>query len=1111
MTLDLAVINALNAHANRLYAAIYTVNNHLNKPLEPNTESLYQYTQLFKQLQHKAPQDNPKFPHLTVEKATALGTYLRYPAHVLHHVVLFQNSAIKTLRAISASTRAFDLSWNYVFVRPVLTLLTNYVKITIFANSIKDIDKVCLLYEYAYKKVANCEIPIIQSISCFNDAGPNKVAATFKLLEYEFKNLYDAIYPMFKAISATITRILGVVASINWPALDIYNNPQLLLESEQQTSTFFKYNYLVLMDLHNLIEWFYCYSLLSLHQVASDQSLYDLLKLIFTQQPVLEMHGEYVIFIKEYFDVQRKAFKMSNDSIDTSGFESAAYKDTINNRILRRLRLTMIINECLNAGKGDSTLLADKFPLVLAILGFANYEIRSTLAMVNSNRYKDLYGHCFIALVSSTYRLVTYVIKAEEVIRRFHIYNLHEYDGPFLASLVRSFNIPQEQFEMLQQFIQAMKSINIQKYDQGIRYDLTGLLSSISTLMTMFNKYSSSHGILHLSPLFNLISCNYFHVKAAISPAQFVLEACPLHKYWFYIRNSFEKMLETIDHPNAYYIPCLFGLAHYFSLDTDTLAESNTVKMIIEQFVSKSLSVVSTSITKWGHEYFEYLNQLSEQENNSALTEINMNQAQNDQKANARRSAKKDKPKSQSNPLEDMMVGQESNIENRHFLTPISVRINLIVKTLNLVHEIGTIEVFGNKNKFHEKIVASLNNFIPTIFENMEFQAPQLMLKFVENSKVVMQLAMGSCYVNPTRLIKDNIEQLIQANIRISDKLVFADSATKPGNITKIYFNFFSTYLKEHITTTVYSPIHKSFIPLNQTSTFLRTPLSPAFLNSIVTPSMNPNKKKDVMPQSKATIISISFLVQLYKLIGIKGMALIDIEAASIIGDIFNSLNDKCAILIPADDRSIPQLDPSQVEEIMEQLCHAGSLLMFRRLLRDAIDVDSSDLSKIDEEYHFMARDLNPVDDLILQTKINSASFISTFNQVKFPLFFAGLLAAGSYWEHSHYIVEFDAFSDNSHLLSLVTDAISAASINKDKNAPVEMRLKKLLLMAFAGIQIASEERKKGSVNNSLEMFILLDQFVKNSYYANYSMLEQIVPYQFIRSIYTLLLRDSNQ
>ncbi|KAK8892438.1 Nck-associated protein 1 [Tritrichomonas musculus] len=1136
-TIDIETINGLNAQAQRLYAALYNVNTILNRSSEiGSTENLENYSALYKALKHNVAQDNKNFPTISKDKLKSLGQFLRYPIHVLHHVAVFQASAIKTLIEVTKTTRTFDLSWNYVFVKPIMNLLSNYIKVTIFANSINGIHKVHTLYEYAYQKVAQREIPIIKACANYSENGPAQLASVLKSVVGELRNLVDSIYPMFKSLSTSIMRLLGSASGTNWSTISISSNPKVLYEAEQQRATFFRYGYLVMMDMSNIIEWFLSYSLLNIKQISEDQSLHDLFKLISSQYPILELQGDYVVSLKEYFEALKKVHKLGSENIDTSGFDQALSSHNIKNRNIRRRRLTLCINECLNAGKGDSGLIAEKFPIVLSLLGYANFEIKSTLSYCNFNpSQQKVYDSEFITLLNALFQLTTYSIRVQGVVRRFTLYNLREFDGPFLESMIRSFQIPQVQYELLLKLIAANKSVDIEKYDKGTKYDISGLLGAINKLMTKFNEYSSDHGILHLSPLFNLISLNYFHVKSAISPSQCILESAPLQKYWAYTKNSFSAMLDQYEHHNAYCLPCLLGIAHYFSLDIDSVCESQFTKMNMDRFVGTTISSIINIIIKWESNYFRYLNELIDQENFSIQSDLKNSgkskssdrkrlptakpKTKSDTVSPKNAAAEKNEKNSQS--LIEIPYGIESTLEKRHHIKNISKTINLIMKTLNLIHEIGTITVHGTKHNLQDQVINGLKNFFPTIFEKLKGTTPDLMERYVENSKTIMNITFASASLNPQLYIKECIGKLFEADVKISDKLVSPGSG-QIGIIVKQYQSFFQKYLTEQITSTVYSPVHKAFIPLSNASAFLDKPFSPQFSASLTAstgPSSSKNRSQPVADTSSSAItpVTLTYLKYLYKLIGIKGIVLIDIIAADTVKDILDKLAAKCQPLLPTTENTIPILELQNVEEVMQLYCHAASVLKFRQLIREAIGYDSSSITaKLDPQYKFMAKGITPQYDDVLQTRISSSKFIPVFKNQFFSLLLAGIMNS-NYWDRSKYIVQFNAFSDNSHLLTLVSDVCIGATLLTDKEYDYHSKIMGLIRHCYAGIiastssEFKSENKKKTSASDQLELFIIIDQFVQNSCYADYSMLEPVVPYQYIRSIYTILLRAINQ
>ncbi|OHT13329.1 hypothetical protein TRFO_16532 [Tritrichomonas foetus] len=1056
---DIETVNTLNAHANRLYAALYQTNSILKDDV-----SLDQYSSLYKAIKNKIPQDNQKFPGLSSDKAKQLGELLRYPVHVIHHVYQFQQATLRTLKVASKVTRTFNLSWNYVFVQPIMNLLTNFVKITLFVNNISDLQKVLTLYEYVYKKVAICEIPILNSSHLADN-----FSATLKVAEEDLEDLFEAIYPLFKSIAGTFQRVLGAGSSYDWSLLNISDNPGT--SKAGSNNQFFKSDYLLMMDLNNIIDSFLSYSLLNLSLISNDQHLAEVFKLIATQRQTFELHGDFTVSLKDVFEAHKKAVKVND--FDTSSFDEAVIRRGLNNRNFRRRRLAMALNECYNAAKGDPTILALKFPIVMSLLGFASFEIRSTLSSPVLNVNEATYT----SLLNATFQLTTFTIRAESVIKRFTIYNLREFDGPYLESTIRSFNIPQSEYDVLGKFVSTLKSIDIEKYDDGTRYDLTGLNRQIAKVMTTFNRFSKNNGILHLSPLFNLISLIFYHVKTSISPIKMILEASNLHKYWGYL-NSFKSILNQTDSPDAYCIPCVVGIAHFFAYDRDTLAECPKIKSRVEKYVSDSTKLISKALDGWCKDYFNFLNELSTQETATAVFAHNQV---------ASKTTKKPKKGQQQNltqqSISDYLLATESVIENRTSLRAISLKITMITKTMSLIHEIGVINVFGQKINIHEIIVNSMKDQIGKLFSTCKFCQPEIMRSQVENAQVVVKMLLNSALVNPQPIISEGTRSLTKADINITDKLVYPGDS-KPGHIIQIYQSFFHKYFLEQITQTTYSTVQRTFIPIQP----------------------NEKTKKDKAPVvTPPPPISRNGLRSLYNLIGIDGMLYIDVDASEIVNDLLKKLADACQPIVPLDEKQGSSIEPQKAEEIIGLFCHIGAILKFRQLMREAIDY-----SEIEGRYKFMAKDINPADDIVLQSRIGKNPIVPIYNNANFPLVFASLLSA-PYWEKAHYMVQQDCFNDNSHLITLVTDALTGISLNINRTFQYQPRLKKILVQVNHGIRNTPQTDKKKSGTDTLEMFLLIDHFVKNSYFINYSLLEPVVSYQYIRSIYTLLLRDFQQ
>jgi hypothetical protein len=117
-------------------------------------------------------------------------------------------------------------------------------------------------------------------------------------------------------------------------------------------------------------------------------------------------------------------------------------------------------------------------------------------------------------------------------------------------------------------------------------------------------------------------------------------------------------------------------------------------------------------------------------------------------------------------------------------------------------------------------------------------------------------------------------------------------------------------------------------------------------------------------------------------------------------------------------------------------------------------------------------------------------------------------LFGNSYWDSFDYDVSHDAVKDNSHLWARFFDLFIACAGHSHSQVTPNLFYRQLFLQALMSMQKASVHfgRTRKGQNQGLELAILVDHLVSESYYANYAQLEQFMAYQFIRSLYTAKL-----
>ena len=1036
-------VYALIKHGERLLAGLYQASKTLHS-LNLSKEC----KELISALKdERMTMENPKFPHLPEDKIKKFGEGLRQQFAVLMHVQMYQGPAVRVLNAAAKVSRSFDLSWNYIFVRPVMKLFTCYVKVMLFVKSLEDVEKVPVVYNYCYLRTTKVPLEETEGLVKFVSS------RDMRKLEEETRQVTDQMYGMFKVTVNVLQRVLGAGPSFDWSLLNMCDNPEATLPS----GTFFKMEYIVMMQLGDVVNWFLAFFAAKISTFSSDPQFADLIQLVGGQNKKFELFADFTVELKHIVDDWKKCKK--DVKVDV--------QDRPMNRQFRRKRLAMAIQEILTTIDGDVDVLCMKWPIVLSALGFAHWEVSSTM----TSKYK--YTPDMLSLVSALTSLVTVCLKKSEIIKRFIVFNLREYDAAFIDSLIHSSQIPQVAYEQLQVVVNALRTLDIEDYDKGKRYDLFPMHLAAGKIMTYFNEYGTTHGVLHLAPLFNMLSTFDFHVRTFVSPANVVLESAPLQTYWRFL-NDFKELAREKTAVDGAEAPCLVALCHFYGADSDALAEFPACKKMIQQSCEFLLGSVSDLLIVWAKDYMKELSRLDDQE--SADMWLKRSEAR---QGAGKKEGKKGAAKQLS--LEEIVPGDEGCVKYRNTLNELNESKQKIARAMQLLREIGTIKVLGKEYNPLDYVVGRMKDLIGTMFNVLQPTPPAKLTKLVNNAKQVLSTLLMAASLNPLEMVSESIAKLKVADVTVNDKS--AKLGENTGIIPAMYRDFYRKFFKEDIQNTFYSSTRQAFMPVGNLS--FRT----------------------------HEWASRSALRSLYELIGLKGVAVIDIMATDIVNELFGTLADLIERLIPTGSDHMPNYiqNPTLVlnaDKIVAVLCHIGAILKFRSLLKDA-GAGIATVSDDDSEFKYSNHAVPPHEDAVLASRLDSNKVVNLFRNPNFALLF-GTIFAEPFWDSLKYYANEDAFTNNCHLICHAIDALVGIVMRKTQSFDVITKYKELLIAAGQGIRIGSEfanqSKKKIKYPHQI-MYLVLDHFVKGSVYADYAILEPIVSYHLIRSIYAATLK----
>jgi len=1049
-------LELLNNHAEKLRASFYKTYLVLNdgdiKPLQGK-----EITSLLKGLKDGKSPDQVSFPHLSADNIEKFGQILRSPYLGLVHFIDFQRKSIKLFSDVANESRNFDLNWNYVLVINVIKLFTNYIRLHLFLNSIPDIDKVSIVYGYCYK-MKTSEYPD----SCTMVTTFIKERDTYRILESELQILKDHFYGLFKSVVPVLDRVLNAGMTFTWNVLNLADNPKEYAED----SAFFKMEYIIMMRLMDICECFICYCMINHSILNNNQQFIDVFSLVISHIPQMHLYGEIRTDVRKVFDDFRKIRNKKSDELPLFDKQKELIQRMKQIRAFRCRKLIMISKEYVLSSMYDPTVLQTKLVVVLSLLGFCNFEILSRLCEPVSDQ-----TFAVISLLSTVTKLVTICMQNISNILRFLVYNFHEYDGPFLNSKIHSFSIPQNDYNRLSRIVEGFKFVNINDYDNGKQYDLNGMRITLMRVMAWFNKYSINHGILHLSSLFELISAIYFRVDLYSHQNNMFLSFIPLNQYWMF-KDVFSQISMQSDHPRSLESIGLLQLIHFYSYDINSIEDWPSFPTRIKEHANTLFKNIMKNVSSWLKSLmFDDMKDIREQVSISSLINpVFTEKNQNDKYTK----------------ISDIPIGNESFIQNRYCFYGMSQKIFSIASTIRQAKAIGTISTINEPFNVFDETLSSLGSTIVQMFESVNESSPFELLNQIKSCTVLMQNITPQARIDHIDHMQKCLQRLQHSPVSISNSLIQLNGSL--GHFSHSFYDMYTQFFRHSLVFAFYSITAQAFFA-------------------------KPDLPLTATPPH--VFASRPGLRTLQEVLGNYGMLVIDIAAVDTITEHFKALSffiDN--YLKDCDPNSPPAFasDPLIVidsNEIIKSLCTIGAIVKFRSLLRNSISIDFS----VEPEFSSLKPTILPHQDVLLFSKLKSLSIIKNSQHPHFPALI-GSLFSSLYWSTAEYNTLNDAFMDNSHLMCGTIDSIIGVLKVEFPAFDYRNMITTIMRHSFQFIRKGDSilnTKKKRIRWPQLTLVILLDHFIKNSKYGDYSLLEPIVPYKVIRSIYTNILRSKDR
>ncbi|OHT14246.1 hypothetical protein TRFO_15398 [Tritrichomonas foetus] len=773
--------------------------------------------------------------------------------------------------------------------------------------------------------------------------------------------------------------------------------------------------------LQDICEYYITFGFVFSHLFPEEPILCEVFNRITQHVIVYNLYQDFNIDIKTVFSSFKK-YKDKKLELNLAVFENIEerYKSTVfRSAELRKRKLVILIRQFIAAVETDRSLLFTKYPVALALLGYSNFEIRTSFRLKESRPNIEFYEPEIMELINFHSYLATIVIRNSYDLRRFFIFNLREYDANYLDTLTHSYSLKRKICDNIEQLIVALRSIDITQFDQDTNYDLYPCLSFLRTINSELNSHSTSHGISHLEPLHQLLSGVFFRINIYQNTYDFILEISKIHTYWQHITNL-EALVKDSNSSSSRFDISIFRLAHFYGCDLDGSGELPDFKQSIDDHYDRMIKLLSSHLVK----NFKIL----QNEGYGVLKE-------------------QMSVKNILNCSDDKFPGSESTMSKRSRFRPAYHALIKLTQIFTISYEIGIINVVGSEHNLHDELLKSVQfSVLHSLEDNVK--PPTEMRKELSTIKWTFQLLANAACICYKDAFDANMEALI----------ISSDSKTI-GPVLQTYIDKYTYIANEDLKTAYYSNILETFVSSSDKSKLVYFISKPA-------------------------------LLKLQQIIGTKGCLSIFQSLTTTFAKLFNDFLSSASKLSSKEESNIKNgfISSPDSDKYIKLVCHLGAILKLREMFRQYTGIN----------------DMMPHEDgsLLKEIKRNESLKYLQDNRISQ---FIGALFSCQYWENFEYDVAHDAIKDNSHLLGKVLDVICGTLIALKKLVAPDLfyidYFKKMFIAIGKGRDIFANNKK---VNFPYLVLLLAgDHIIKSSCYADYSSIENLVSYQYIRSLYT--------
>lgn len=1041
-------------------------------------------------------------------------------------IMYFKDHVVDLLTTIDACQAFLDIRLNFDLTKMYLELVATYVSIMILVSKVDDRKAVIALFNVAHEFLQGKGDNVYPRLGqMFLDYDP-----PMKKLSEEFVPHSRILIPALLSLSQIYPEHNRTADQLRqMQVLNVLAEPTKM--SSVPTTEVIQCEYL---SMNAMERWIIFGGMLCYQQGLADPNMFALWKAALESGYILQLCRDEVLHIHSYVITFFESWKSQGQNkrvTEMKEFQQAALTSASGVHRERRKFLRTTLRQLTLVFTEEPGLLGPKALYIFKALSMAQDEVHWVLRHVAnppSRRHnirqqpEDFHDRQLPELLFYMEELRGLVKKYNQVMQRYYVQYLSNYDSVCLNSIIQNISIPVPDDEsiIMSSFYHTMVSLSVKQVEDNELFDFRGFRLDWFRLQAYASVSKAGLVLRDHQDLAKHMNTVVFHTKMVDYLDEMINECGDLSIYCFYTTLFEHQFKQCMEFPAQHRFSIIFPMicAHFMNATHELCPEER-----------HSIGTTSVQYAHW------FLREMSE-EVNQVITAICEEQCILSYKLLPKHSAaiilahvqKKKSKNKEKKEKEPEKPGQESVRKNRETFTRMDKLHMALTELCYGINYCNMIQVWEHgfipREFFLQHLEGRFNKALVGMMmynpETTEIAKPSELLNGVRAYMNVLQGLENYVHIDIARVFNNVLPQQTQSTDASGEKTITAN-----------YTNWYLEVLLRRATCQtgqiVYSPRQKAFITVataDGQQNFAAEEYADLTELRALAELIGPYGMKFL---GERLMLSIASQVdELKKIVVANKETLTQLRTSFDKPEMMRELSRK--LQMPHKN------SPSDVDIVMTRMIIIGVLLSFRALAQEALNDVLEDripflMGSIRDIHRHMPdnRDSMVVNELassagqqcnVDPTLCNALRTLkSEHSEDEYSIacllfvFVAISIPKLARHELSVYRASLEGHLNNAHCLAKSVNALAGALFSLYGPGDTETRLQEFLALASSSLLRLGSENEKEAVRNRESVYILLDLIVQESPFLTMDLLESCFPYALLRNAYNAVYKASAQ